>query len=877
MPLPDSAPTSVLREFLFSEEEPARRVRRHRRSPQRRRLDLYFWRSNQFHESEEGMLTLATVITVLGLVVLIAFLGNIGETVVEKIEMQNDADAAAYSSALWMARGMNAVTTTNHLLGEVTALCVIHEAFGGPELDNAGPGWPSEQHNDVKSLNNDIRQLKDTAPVTDKSPYWPLGPAHRLDKQLIDFAVDNMADKNERYFAGATIYDAKLNLKRQLLQMMRLKSLANLGYFVPPFIGPVPVGVVTAAAASLVHIYASAQIVLMVKEWMLIGLIQTAAIAMSEAKSTMERSLIPALVRYEETIAKSSTGGGSVILQQRVQAALDSLDGRRGTELSTFPAPRDLTLPLVKEPEPQGGGVPNWGDDPLSDTSLDAEFEQQLKNMQGALNEASDKDDRPQKLENAKQATEDIKTAQKEIDTEVAKKKAAEEKAKAAEEQAKADNKPVPKPTPEEEAAKQESDQKIAAAEEKQRIATEKRAKQINGMIVKVDPNAKLGVPGAASSTPESELVNAEPVDDDGSESGGQFRDPEQLQKDVDRLEKLDNDITQMLGDKEAKLTPKETEDLNVAQKQIQGELKQRRKELQSAQNSEGNGKMNSLQGMGDKNPSSKNLMRVQFNEEQETHTQWMRAAYPHLDALRAPILGMMNDHLEKSRAEQSYRVWSERYIKVKTFQFRAGKKWSSAGPPNLLFNSSSPGKMNMYVLKDTYQNNSGTKPLKGFEPWRKGVEPAEKYFTVMGFAYRPAHDGLFADVLFKSAHVEGNLAISQAMVYNASLERLPGSDDPGSVQPSVSWDTLNWEIPVQAPEYGNISGASGSIWPWDLFESSNKTGASRNKIKLNWQAKLVPVTETRAKPARNNSKVPAGVRKVLDRSKKNFDSLIQH
>ena len=59
---------------------------------------------------DDGMISLAAVVGLLIIVVMIGFLGNCIRAVQQKIEIQNAADSAAYSSALWMARGMNAVT-----------------------------------------------------------------------------------------------------------------------------------------------------------------------------------------------------------------------------------------------------------------------------------------------------------------------------------------------------------------------------------------------------------------------------------------------------------------------------------------------------------------------------------------------------------------------------------------------------------------------------------------------------------------------------------------------------------------------------------------------------------------------------------------------
>jgi len=85
---------------------------------------------------EEGMISLVSLFAVLGLLILFGALANVGRVTARKLETQNAADAVAHGAAVEMARGMNAITTANHLIGELTALCVVHHGFGGDELDD---------------------------------------------------------------------------------------------------------------------------------------------------------------------------------------------------------------------------------------------------------------------------------------------------------------------------------------------------------------------------------------------------------------------------------------------------------------------------------------------------------------------------------------------------------------------------------------------------------------------------------------------------------------------------------------------------------------------------------------------------------------------
>ncbi len=83
---------------------------------------------------EDGMVTLATLVAVLFLLVLLALVTNVAITVSRKIHTQNSVDAVAYSGSVGMARSLNAITAANHLTGELTALIVLRDAIGGEHV-----------------------------------------------------------------------------------------------------------------------------------------------------------------------------------------------------------------------------------------------------------------------------------------------------------------------------------------------------------------------------------------------------------------------------------------------------------------------------------------------------------------------------------------------------------------------------------------------------------------------------------------------------------------------------------------------------------------------------------------------------------------------
>jgi hypothetical protein len=63
----------------------------------------------------------------------------------------------------------------------------------------------------------------------------------------------------------------------------------------------------------------------------------------------------------------------------------------------------------------------------------------------------------------------------------------------------------------------------------------------------------------------------------------------------------------------------------------------------------------------------------------------------------------------------------------------------------------------------------------------------------------------------------------------------------PSATQPDTGWDTLNWQPPVEAPEWGGGSPTIRAGDAWAVFTSSQPSGP-KARVRLNWQGKLVPV-----------------------------------
>ncbi len=76
----------------------------------------------RFHRDQHGAMSLVTLFTILMLAFLLGMILNVCSHADGKIRMQYSADAATYSSGIVMARGMNSLAFTNHLLCDILAL-----------------------------------------------------------------------------------------------------------------------------------------------------------------------------------------------------------------------------------------------------------------------------------------------------------------------------------------------------------------------------------------------------------------------------------------------------------------------------------------------------------------------------------------------------------------------------------------------------------------------------------------------------------------------------------------------------------------------------------------------------------------------------------
>ncbi len=74
------------------------------------------------HSDQRGTISIISVFALLMFTMLLVMIVNVARHVDDKVTMQNAADASAYSGGVVLARGMNVVAFTNHLLSDVFAI-----------------------------------------------------------------------------------------------------------------------------------------------------------------------------------------------------------------------------------------------------------------------------------------------------------------------------------------------------------------------------------------------------------------------------------------------------------------------------------------------------------------------------------------------------------------------------------------------------------------------------------------------------------------------------------------------------------------------------------------------------------------------------------
>ena len=252
---------------------------------------------------EDGLITWATLVAVILFCALIAVVFNAGRISNDKLEAQNAADSVAYSSSLVQARAFNAITATNHMMGELTALYTLHHAIGGKVLDQGG----QVNNGVVRGLNLALWGIHKAA----WAAYWYVIPLYPTG---IGFGLPpaSYGPADDVPKGEATIYDAKCLLKSKLIieYANHLSGTADIakGKGLLAAVVTAPAGAALIAKGYGKRAKANAEIARLVKEYVFINKLE--AFASAPVTLRVKKVVIPAILKamwsYEELIVNGT-------------------------------------------------------------------------------------------------------------------------------------------------------------------------------------------------------------------------------------------------------------------------------------------------------------------------------------------------------------------------------------------------------------------------------------------------------------------------------------------------------------------------------------------------------------------------------------------
>jgi hypothetical protein len=140
----------------------------------------------RLHGDERGTISLISVFTLLLLTVLMGMVINVGRQVDNKVKLQNAADASTYSGGVVLARGMNTLAFSNHLLCDVFAMTAFLREGSQRNAESLTPEILATWQRMSPDLANSGFSSSDRQPVLNAPPnllaFTEVGPA--IDSKL---------------------------------------------------------------------------------------------------------------------------------------------------------------------------------------------------------------------------------------------------------------------------------------------------------------------------------------------------------------------------------------------------------------------------------------------------------------------------------------------------------------------------------------------------------------------------------------------------------------------------------------------------------------------------------------------------------------------
>jgi hypothetical protein len=225
----------------------------------------------RFHAEEAGMLSVANTVFALFCVLLMVLILNVGHLLHRKMELENAAQNVTISGANWFARGMNAITATNHVIGEVLSFVVLHDALGGKKLDR--------------------NEVEDTKKVDDGlDDAWQL--AQSMGAATPAYETVRQREEGVRASNNAMICICKVRLKKYLTEVYLAKYAAKCMQLYPP----------THAAGVALEKTCDAIELKILQEYQVLNVLQKIARALTPLKVLVRDRFLPQAKRYTTRI-----------------------------------------------------------------------------------------------------------------------------------------------------------------------------------------------------------------------------------------------------------------------------------------------------------------------------------------------------------------------------------------------------------------------------------------------------------------------------------------------------------------------------------------------------------------------------------------------
>ncbi len=276
----------------------------------------------QLHRDERGNMTIINIVAVMLCTVLTTFILNTGNIASRRIEHQDVADAVALSGGYWMQRGMNTVTATNHVMGELTGIVIVHHSLGGDLLDDGGK---AEDASSLKSLT--IKKGSDLKSINNLLDLAKTG-AQALGYQETE--VYRLVREKDGVHAEAAILDGKVTLKRRLTECYTSIIAAKIMQKFPPTAGA---GAALEAAMVILEQWIG-------MEYRVMNAAESAAKGLTSLKQMIRDKRLPEAKRYADDVVK--------YIPRIAEQAAKEIAVRNGAVGTTFPV--KLKLPLKLDP-----------------------------------------------------------------------------------------------------------------------------------------------------------------------------------------------------------------------------------------------------------------------------------------------------------------------------------------------------------------------------------------------------------------------------------------------------------------------------------------------------------------------------------------------